>query len=380
MAAIVINNTALRNNGDVALVRSLGTALCKRGHRVAIAGQLPPPGETLSGIPVLKDLPGYTWKHLRKPVLADLAALWLLLFVRGYRNADMIIGAPGGYLNSFYGFRWKVGIYRWAKLLGKKTAIYSQSVGPLNGRDETLLGAAGNYLDWLVVRDEPSRRTAQQAGFQQEAILLSEDAIFLSPPVASVHSESSTKVLVSVREWRQQGRDPAQFEELVRKLVAKVASRGFQIEFVSTCQGIDGYIDDSRMADRIVDSLGKEFDAVTVCRDRLAIEELEQRIAAAKFVIGTRLHMCLLAILAGVPAFNISYETKGLECYRYMGLERYSVDYNANPDLGAERLTDFMDHLGEIRPEICRRTAALHAAANAKLNQFLSRSGLENVA
>ena len=333
MAAILINNTALRNNGDIALVRALGHALRDRGHSVTVCGQTVPSGQKqICGLPACKDVVGYRRRVFQRPVLADAAALMLLLVNRKYRQADALIGAPGGYVNSFYGFRWKLRIYRWANLLGKKTAIYSQSVGPLSGRDQEHLRSAGRYLDVLVARDELSGRAALQAGIREDRILQTEDAVFLSVPRNSVESPRSNKVLVSVRDWQHDGRDAARFTALVHRLMEAIIARGFDIEFVSTCQGIDGYVDDSKVAGAILDSFTGDRGRISVCRERLSIEQLEQRIDAARFVLGTRLHMCLLAMMAGIPAFNISYEAKGIECYRYMGMADYSVDYNAEPD------------------------------------------------
>ncbi|MFO5361513.1 polysaccharide pyruvyl transferase family protein, partial [Salmonella enterica subsp. enterica serovar Stanley] len=59
------------------------------------------------------------------------------------------------------------------------------------------------------------------------------------------------------------------------------------------------------------------------------LNDLQALIRQYDFIIGTRLHMCLLAWINNVPAFNISYEEKGRESYRYLGLDAYTIDFNA---------------------------------------------------
>jgi polysaccharide pyruvyl transferase WcaK-like protein len=381
VAAILINNTALRNNGDLALVRSLARALSRRGHRVCICSHTPAHvSAEWATLPILPEVRGYETKLFRKPVFAGLAALWLLLAHPEYRRAEILIGAPGGYLNSFYGFRWKLTIYRWAKLLGKKTAIYSQSVGPLKQPDADCLRRSAAYLDVLVVRDELSMRTALQAGFRSASLVLSEDAIFLSPPRVSARSPGSRKVLISVREWRYEGRDVSRFEKLIHGMLDILGGHHLEIEFVSTCQGIDGYVDDSRLAEQIVASYAGDCTRISVCRDRLSLEQLEQRIETARFVIGTRLHMCLLSMMGGVPALNISYEAKGIECYRYLGLESCCVDYNASPIAAGQRLQEFLAHLDALRMHTVTQVAQRHRESNSTLDSFLCRLGMEHVA
>jgi polysaccharide pyruvyl transferase WcaK-like protein len=380
VAKILINNTALRNNGDVALVRSLGYALRDRGHKVTVAGSTSAPGgREICGLPVSPEVVGYRLSPFRVPVLADLAALARLLGDANYRNADVLIGAPGGYLNSFYGFHWKLRAYRWARRFGRKTAIYSQSVGPLRERDKAGLRDAGRFLDALVVRDGHSHEIAMQAGFPVENLQLTDDAVFLTTPRVSMRSRLSNRVLFSVRDWKHEGRESDRYDALMHGLMRVVLSRGFEIQFLSTCQGIAGYVDDSTVADRIVGTYTGDKRFVTVCHERLSLEDLEERIDAARLVVGTRLHMCLLAMLAGIPAFNVSYEAKGIECYSYLGLADYSVDYNAAPAVAAGWLEKFLDSSEQLRERIVAEVAMRHRAANNHLDRFLASIGIANV-
>ena len=375
MARFLINNTALRNNGDVALVSALRTALNDRGHSVTIATAHP--GHAALNFPasdLRKEVIGYRSPFFQGRTTAHIAAIARMLSAP-YRAADCILGAPGGYLNSYYGFSWKLAIYLWAKrLFRKKTAIYSQSIGPLYGRDAPALRCSANNLDLLVARDLLSFENARSAGLRDGQLLLTEDAVFLTSPRQSTASISSKIVLFSVREWPHDGRNAGQYKELVTSLSRAILSAGFDIVFASTCQGIDGYIDDSNLADEIARPLISEFGSrLSVKRGRLSLHELSTLIESVHFVIGTRLHMCLLAMLVGVPAFNISYEAKGRECYGYLGLSAYSVDYNSSPDFALGRLAQFMNLLFDIRDSLPPLMNERHHQAHVSLDKFLSK-------
>lgn len=379
MAKFLINNTALRNNGDVALVQSLSNALVRNGHQVLVATSYEDYAKQVDAAEEFcTEVAGYKIRYFQRKLLASSAAIFLLLINKKYRTCDVILGAPGGYINSFYGIGWKLAIYKWAKVFGKKTAIYSQSIGPLNVLDQNILHDSQRYLNLLVVRDDYSYQAAVDAGFHTQNMLLTEDAIFLECPVFSAESVSSKTVLFSVRQWDYEARDLDAYILLVRKLVELVLSRGFRVEFVSTCQGVTGYIDDANLAKTIVNQMLKENPSADVLIDAayLSLDALKLKISRSHLVVGTRLHMCLLAMTSGVPAFNLSYEVKGRECYKYLGLTAYSIDYNELPTNATQQLLQFLDKETEIRATLPPLMQERHQAANEQLMVFLNKLGV----
>lgn len=375
MANFIINTTAARNNGDVALITALSSALEARGHRVTYATQHRKYMHDVQGITnTCREVFGYSNRFFQRRYFADLSALACLLFSRTYRAADVIVGAPGGYVNSYYGFNWRRAIYRWAHRLGKKTAIYAQSIGPLNAKDRNGLKDLSKSLNVLMTRDDISTEAAISASFPKQRIISSVDAIFLSPPKTSERSRDSKTVAISVREWGYDGRDIANYSQMVVKLAELTLSLGFEIEFISTCQGIPDYIDDSELASSIAERIRRNLGphaGIKVNRTAMGVDELASRLCSYRFVIGTRLHMCLLALLAGIPAFNISYESKGKECYRYLGFDEYSIDYNAETDFALDRLSGFINSEREIRDRLPMILSTQHQRATADLDAFL---------
>src|SRR5699024_1449353 len=142
------------------------------------------------------------------------------------------------------------------------------------------------------------------------------------------------KVAISVREWNFDGRDKSTYYNLITNIVTYFYNEGFEVTFLSTCQGIPSYRDDSIIANEIFNSLPKNIkERVIVDGQYYNVFELRERLKDYDYVIGTRLHMCILSWLSSVPAFNISYEEKGKESYEYLKLSKFSIDYNFNSDV-----------------------------------------------
>lgn len=381
MASIVINNTAVRNNGDVALVTALATALSRRGHRVAIATPHPVHAAAVHGMKNLcPEVRGFVAQRFRRALLSDLAAIALLVGNRTYRECDVIIGAPGGYLNSRYGpLDWRLTIYRWASRFGKRTAIYSQSIDGLLPGDAQALRRCADSLTLLLARDEASLVEARACGIPEERLLLTDDAVFLDAPACSARSATSNVVGISVRDWKHGGGSRADYLAMMASIAALALGKGYQLEFFSTCQGVAGYIDDSRVAREVAALIppGLAAGRVTVIGEAMNLEQLRQRLAGCHVVVGTRLHMCLLAILGGVPAFNISYEPKGRECFRYLGLGQYGIDYHESPAHAVEAFSGFVADKDAIRQRLPAIAEAHHRRAWVSLDQFLQRMGLD---
>jgi polysaccharide pyruvyl transferase WcaK-like protein len=377
---ILITNSFAVNNGDAALVTALYHALRDKGYSVTIATyyfeflrkQYPE-------LPFIREL-GDFYLLRKLPFLRPYFMRLNFLLNRKYRGHDMIVSSPGGYVNSYYDIRTSllplILAKKSAKRTRKKTAIYSQSIGPLNTSDRAYFVEASRYIDRILVRDDFSLEFMEgldcRAGFRQ-----TRDAAFLIPPKRSSAPVDSRKVAVSVREWKFDDRKMDRYIDLVKSLCTHVLKRGYSIEFLSTCQGVPGYRDDSRVAAQVREALLAADPSlaplVSVNTSYYRVDDLTNYLNRTfAFTIGTRLHMCILSMLNGVPAFNISYEVKGVECYRYLGLEAYSVDFNESGDIAAGKLQTFVDQEGSIRRHLEDRLNELHRESREHLDLFLS--------
>lgn len=345
---ILIENAVPLNNGDAALIFSLGEQFEKKGYEVFYS--------TFNYREVIRKYPEKKWvkSPLKRRIITKIPVLsWLYLSIclicnPIYKKMDAIVSAPGGYLNSIYGVKRKLNLLMlYKQLLKKKVYIYSQSIGVLTNSDSKILDKTLKIIDILYVRDQDSLDNINKIG-KYDNVYLTKDAAFLFQPMfKSINVNKKRKVAISVREWTKDGDSIDSFKEKIIQIVEILIGRGYDITFLSTCQGTDRYIDDSQIAKEIVNLMRQR--KLNTCQVKIdandyTLDVLREKLMNYEFIVGTRLHMCILGWLSGVPAFNISYEEKGIECYKYLGIEKYSVNYNRNDIDLSERMEDFLDN------------------------------------
>ncbi|MDZ5759252.1 polysaccharide pyruvyl transferase family protein [Carnobacterium maltaromaticum] len=368
---IMIEHGVPLNTGDAALIFALGDELENCGHEVIYS--------TFNLKKVKMKYPERKWKASvlshrmlnRIPFLSSLYYYLCILFSKTARQQDLIISAPGGYINSYYGFEAKLKILSlYKKLLGKKLIMFSQSIGPLSKKDEEVLKKYIPYFTEFLVRDEPSYERMEKLGLAA-SVLQTYDAAFLRKPLEYNPKIKNKKIAVSVRTWDFANRSQSVYRLLIQRIVTQVVQAGFEVVFLSTCQGEETYVDDSKEAlliyQQLPDSIQKY---VEIDNNNYTLEELVQELTSYSFVIGTRLHMCILAWLAGTPAFNISYEEKGLECYRYLKMLDYTIDFNETENFEI-KLAQFLQ-MSSLELENCfKEVEGVHDSMKKKLQQVL---------
>jgi len=368
MKNILIMNAVPTNNGDAALVFSIYDKFKEKGNNVTIETyDYERVVELYSDRKFIKSL--LDNKYVRKLKVINLMLIPLLLFLKynTYKKFDTIVGAPGGYINSYYGFFYKLYLMWLIKLIFEaKMIMYSQSVGPLNSKDKFLLKIFINKFDVFMVRDEVSFNNVKELGAKN--IIKTNDAAFnLNIINAKEHKEK--RVAVSVRDWKHDNRNNEKYEILIKTIVEEFINDGYKVEFISTCQGLTKYVDDSVTAAKIYSLLDEKIkDKVCVNSQYYSLMDLREYLTKFDCVVGTRLHMCILSIMSSVPAFNISYEMKGKECYRYLGLSEYSVDYNEDNQLARKKIRNFINSLIELNQYINKISNEMHIEAQKYLD------------
>jgi colanic acid/amylovoran biosynthesis protein len=282
-------------------------------------------------------------------------------------------------MNSFYGLKRCLLPLVEAKKRGKKTAVYSQSIGPLNERDKKLLTKYSKSIDVILVRDDYSRDCINAVKCFSK-VFQTKDAAFLLPPRPS-KAQNSRTIAVSVREWNYENRDMDNFANMIQSFCEYALKQGFTLEFISTCQGVPNYRDDSQIANKIkanIASKNPSFEPrMLVDSSYHTFYNLADRLNSRYcFTIGTRLHMCILSLINGTPAFNISYEVKGRECYRYLDLEEYSIDYNEPKETADEKFKRFVASYSMVQASLLEKLLPIHEESKDSLDQFLKEMEL----
>ncbi|MFD0991750.1 polysaccharide pyruvyl transferase family protein [Tenacibaculum geojense] len=364
------------NNGDMALVYALYTALEKKGFEVSIATfHYEFLKEKYPDLPLVRELLDYnliTGATFIKKIFLKIN----YLINKKYKKFDVYISSPGGYLNSYYGLKKSLLPLVEAKKSHKKTAVYSQSIGPLNERDISLLEKYSKFIDLILVRDNYSKECISSINCSS-SILQTKDAAFLLEPKKSKADPNSKLVAVSVRSWKHDNRNMEHYHNLIQNYCEKVLEKGYDIEFISTCQGVKGYVDDSITAEiikqKIIKSNKNYQESIHIDSEFNSYFDLVKKLNTKYcFVIGTRLHMCILSLINGTPAFNISYEVKGKECYEYLGYNSYSADFNEDISIALSKFEDFISNYKNLKESLYDKIYEIHKESKEHLNEFIN--------
>lgn len=257
--------------------------------------------------------------------------------LRAYQEADVVLSAPGGFLSDHYSLEPRMRGFELALRLGKPVVLCAQSVGPFwKPESRKRVGEVLSRLTALCVRDTASVVCLQDCGVAEGRIHETADAAFLwrglAPELFREHSGPPRLLALCFRAWPPGGR--GEIGKLVEKAVAfcrhLLAAGPYQLRFLSTCQGMQGYVDDSELARRIVGSLSaQEEERCEIEARRLSTRELIHAYGECDAYLGMRLHGALLSLLGGTPAMGLGYEAKTEQIFRQLDLSEYQVEFRA---------------------------------------------------
>ena len=288
-------------------------------------------------------------------------------------EADLVIGTGGTYLVENYWLGPTLLSFRIALLLGKPLVLYTQSLGPfVSWHVRRTLRNIFRSASLILLRDKESMSNLLElcSASEVHAHLASDVAFSFADPDDLAQARrrpekpSGIRVAISVREWpyfRRVG--AAGGMETYANAVADtaeylIAKHDASITFLSTCQGISDYTyDDSIVAQRVVARIGSQFrERVEINGDFHTPDELLGLLRGFDLVVATRMHMAILALVAGVPVIPIAYEFKTRALFERLGMREYVCDIE---DVGGHALRDtaqrFLQALPHLRPTLFQK-------------------------
>ena len=292
-----------------------------------------------------------------------------------YRSADLIVSTGGTYLVETYPLAPRIFDFKIALLFDRPLVLFTQSLGPFTEKkNRREFRDVFRRASLILLRDEASRRNVVELCGQACRTHLCADAAFampfavdemgITPP--SVAHPTGPAVAISVRRWDHFRTVPSnigmkRFCDAIAGVTAHLISEhDAEVTFISTCQGVPEYwTDDSHVADDIVQGMSAQTRRrVTVDRRWRRPEELIRQLASYDLVIATRLHMAILALLAGAPVLPIAYEFKTKELFAKLKLDRWVQDIE---ELDGRKLIEvvdaFMADAPTMRDEVARRVS-----------------------
>lgn len=253
------------------------------------------------------------------------------------RNADMVISMPGGANLGLYE-DWR---YMWrlmmAQRLGKKTAIYSTSIGPF--RDNVFKKMAMQVLksaDWVSLRDAASIRYGREGGvgFEESidtAFLVQNfsDSTWLGKNlddfgVSFAPDSYCVFVLNNLKSGHKSFRNVPNehLEALYLALLNKALASGMNVVMLPQLFGNGNdrdYFDE--MAARSDDP-----SRIFVAAEDILADHQQLIISNARFVVGARYHSVIFSINMSTPFLCLSYENK----------MRYTLELLKRSDMGID--------------------------------------------
>ena len=292
-----------------------------------------------------------------------------------FEDTDLILSSPGGYLHDFYGYKDRVSVFKMALDLGKPVVLFGQSIGPFWKKENLpALKEVLQRMNLIVVRERFSLAHLEALEINNLQVQVHTDIAFsirdFYPDLFQEKKPAKIqKIAIVFRPWK----DSEETAKLLKKAVAfcqyLLEKYSIQLTFLSTCQGIAAYYDDSQFAKKVLVLLPETL------RNRCTIDDayhdfqtLIKKYSTFDAYIGMRLHGAIFSMLGGTPAMNIGYEDKTKGIYEFLELEQYQIDYTKDHKEWEVVVDHFLDNLWTIQKDLPQR---LNRAAKETRKSFL---------
>lgn len=285
-----------------------------------------------------------------------------------YATADYIVSSGGTYLIEPYGLVTQYTDYCISNYLGKKVSFYTQSMGPfIEPRNVKWMQKVFSKADCILVRDQKSMENvkALQVVPEPYVVKVADAAFSLMQPevfnraVARTLPKGKLKIAFSVREWQvfhhqSKERGMLAYRISIATLVKFLVGQGHEVSFLSTCQGVEAYTDDSDEADEILRLLpAKVVAKVHVQYEFLHFTDLMTRLQQMDLIVATRLHMSILSLISGTPVLPIAYEFKTQELFTTLGMQDYLMSMDTlTPDIIMQKYQMFLQNIDSMRSDL----------------------------
>jgi colanic acid/amylovoran biosynthesis protein len=265
-----------------------------------------------------------------------------LNYLKAYQAADLIVATGGTYLVENYNIDQRVFDMTTAVAIRRPLVLFTQSASPFSARhNRRRLRRIFQAARLILLRDHRSRDHIRDLGVSEDHLRMAPDAAFAladddlatRPNDPFPLKKTSPRIAISVRRWdyfvgcsNQEGmtRYCDSFISLITHLVKTYNA---EVVFLSTCQGVPGYHDDSRVASEIWARLSEEIQhRVSIDGAFRAPNELRERFREFDWVVATRMHVAILALGVAIPVLPIAYEFKTNELFKSLGYEGDVLD------------------------------------------------------
>lgn len=302
--------------------------------------------------------------------------------VRLYKEADIVILSAGSYLHNYYDMSGRLRTLRFALGLKKKIVLFGQSVGPFwKAYHSELVRSVLNELSYILLRETRSFWHLKELGVNSVPIKVTTDVCFLlykffRPSNEKIEKNSCRRIVMNFRFWMDEKERRRIVEKAVHLCKFLLSKEEIEITFISTCQGIEEYPDDSIIAADVVEQMDvNQKNRCKIDNEKYTLEALIHRYANFDLYIGMRLHGAILSMIGQTPAMNIGYEEKTEGIYSFLGLEEFQIHYRSPAEEWCKVAKRLMENANEIQSELPKKMS--EASETCKENFSVIRSLLK---
>lgn len=306
--------------------------------------------------------------------------------VRILRATDVLIIVGTGLLTDAFSvsgwgpystFKWSVT----AKLCRCRLFFISVGAGPLHSATgRFLVKSALSLADFRSYRDESTLQYLKDIGFRPNDDRVYPDLAF-SLPAARVPQDDGTQrgrlvVGLGLMEYggmygieKTTSADYAAYLDSLVEFVRWLLARDYNVRLLI---GDVADIPATREFTALLKQRSVGYEEGRVIDEPVAsVEDLLKQLAATDFVVATRFHNVLLALLLNKPSIAISFHHKCSSLMSQMGLSEYCQDINRlNADKLIEQFCDLEKNADRLRPLIKDKAEEFRRALNEQYNRI----------
>lgn len=264
-------------------------------------------------------------------------------------KTDKVIVSAGGYIHDYYGYTKRIKTLDFINYhLKIPYYIFSQSVGPFWQKENfSDLKRIFKNAKHIILRENLSLKHIRKIGYKGNNITVTNDvAFYLAKNFKHKNTKNKTlkNIAINFRAWKYDNASKDNLQKAI-KMCDKLITDGYKLTFLSTCQGVSGYVDDSKFAKKIVENLPDDKKKhCVILEDKFSLNQLIQKLNTLDGYIGMRLHGAILSLLAGIPALNIAYEDKTIGIFSTLEIEDYCFWYKDDYSIWEAKVTTFINN------------------------------------
>ncbi|MCT4585559.1 MAG: polysaccharide pyruvyl transferase CsaB [Peptostreptococcaceae bacterium] len=265
-------------------------------------------------ITVLSKYPSFTMK---KHKVKAINRMNIFKIIKELIDTDVFISGGGSLLQDITSKRsiiYYMSLIFLAKLMNKKTMIYSQGIGPINKNfNKKLLKFLLNKVDIINVRDYKSKEFILKELKLDKDVLVTVDTVFkMKKPslkigkkiLSNLNIDKNKKSIgISIRPWMNNN---LIIEEICKFCVEINKNLDYNIVFIPY-----HYYADLSIIDEVVKKLDLETkESIYFLREYMYVDEYLSIVGNLDYFVGMRLHSLIFASIMKVPSIAISYDPK----------------------------------------------------------------------